>query len=186
MCCRCYIEYIKDEKLRKMYENLLDKENLKTEGEIYPKDFALVLTNDKTHLKVNKMRWGYDIHNKLVFNTRVETISEKLAFKDGINKNRCLIPVSNYFEWKKDDKQKYAIRNNESSVTYLAGIYRIENNEPVFSIVTKDAIEEIKFIHDSMPVILDTESAKKYLNVSRNYLEIFENSKVQILYKESE
>lgn len=39
-------------------------------------------------------------------------------------------------------------------MTWLCGLYRFENNLPVYVILTKDPSEDIAFIHDRMPMIL--------------------------------
>ena len=41
-----------------------------------------------------------------------------------------------------------------SEVTYLAGLYRIEDGYPVFTVLTTEPTEELARIHDRMPVIL--------------------------------
>jgi len=39
-------------------------------------------------------------------------------------------------------------------VTWLCGLYRIENGLPVFVILTREPGEGIRFLHDRMPLIL--------------------------------
>ena len=46
----------------------------------------------------------------------------------------------------------------------LAGIYRFENKQPVFSVLTRVPSEEIAQIHDRMPVILPKEALSDWLN----------------------
>ena len=46
----------------------------------------------------------------------------------------------------------------------LAGIYRFENNKPVFTILTRSPSEDIAMIHDRMPVILPQEALADWLN----------------------
>ena len=40
------------------------------------------------------------------------------------------------------------------TMTWLCGLYRIEEGFPFFVILTREPGEEIQFIHDRMPVIL--------------------------------
>ena len=70
------------------------------------------------------------------------------------------------FKWKHytDSKgkvrtgDKYAIQPCGSDVTYLAGLYRIEEMRdlkyPVFAVVTRSPTNELREIHDRMPLIL--------------------------------
>ena len=50
--------------------------------------------------------------------------------------------------------EKYAILPKDSDMTWLCGIYRMENNSPHFVILTREPGESISFIHDRMPFIL--------------------------------
>jgi putative SOS response-associated peptidase YedK len=47
--------------------------------------------------------WGikFSQSSPLIFNSRIETIIEKKFWKDTFNRNRCLIPMSAFYEWKK-------------------------------------------------------------------------------------
>ena len=53
---------------------------------------------------------------------------------------------------------KYAIQPRGSEVTYLAGLYRIEElrdlKYPVFAVLTRAPTDELRQIHDRMPLIL--------------------------------
>ena len=50
-----------------------------------------------------------------------------------------------------------------SSVTWLCGLYRIENNVPVFVILTREPGPELSRIHDRMPLILPPEAAVDWI-----------------------
>ena len=50
-----------------------------------------------------------------------------------------------------------------SSVTWLCGLYRIENNVPVFVILTREPGPELSRIHDRMPLILPPEAALDWI-----------------------
>ena len=173
MCGRYYIP---DEDSAAELKEIIDQINrrhnavpvLKT-GEIAPSDTAPVLANNRS-LAVTPfaMKWGYTMSNgKLVFNARSETASEKPLFRDGMTQRRCLVPAAHYFEWEKRgrEKIKYAIKPADVSVLYMAGIYRIENGIPVFSILTREPASSISFIHDRMPVILPRELTTDWLNL---------------------
>ena len=114
------------------------------------------------------MKWGYTLPDgKQIINARSETAADKPLFRDGMLQRRCLIPATNYFEWEKRGREriKYAIRQSDSPIMYMAGVYRIENGKPVFSILTREPAENIAFIHNRMPVILPSEAKDDWLNV---------------------
>ena len=84
-----------------------------------------------------------------------------------MQQRRCLIPATNYFEWEKRGREriKYAIRECDSPMLYMAGEYRVENGKPVFSILTREPAENIAFIHNRMPVILPAEAKNGWHNI---------------------
>ena len=118
------------------------------------------------------MVWGHKFENgPMVFNARSEDAETRQMFADGMKQRRCLVPASCYYEWEHVGKEKikYAIKSKGSQMIYMAGIYR-----PVQAkgkrighecfILTRDPAEEIRFIHDRMPVILPKEATADWLN----------------------
>ena len=89
------------------------------------------------------MKWGYT-GKTLLINARVETASEKPTFRDDWKSHRCIVPASYYFEWvhlrsndgKTTTGDKYVIQPKGSSVTWLCGLYRIEEGLPVFVVLS--------------------------------------------------
>ena len=139
---------------------------VKSSGEICPADVVPVIAPDKSgNQAVYPMKWGYKGRQNLLINARVETAAEKPTFRDDWKSHRCIVPASYYFEWehltlntgKTKTGDKYAIQPKGSSITWLCGLYRIEDNLPRFVILTKDAADDIRFIHDRMPLMLPEE-----------------------------
>ena len=133
------------------------------------------------------MKWGYGLSNgKLVFNARSETAAEKALFADGMRQRRCLIPADSYFEWEHSgkEKQKYEIAPEGASGFCLAGIYRMEGRQAVFSILTREPADSISFIHDRMPVILPTAVAADWLNPRQDGMGILTFSVRDLCYRQ--
>lgn len=137
-----------------------------TSGEIRPTNVVPVIASSKSGKQtVYPMKWGFTNErgsNPLLINARVETASIKPTFKDAWAAHRCIVPASYYFEWEhligKDGKKrtgdKFMIQPKGASITWLCGLYRIENGLPTFVILTKAPSEEISFIHDRMPLMM--------------------------------
>ena len=53
-----------------------------------------------------------------------------------------------------DLTRKFKIWPKSSDMTWLCGLYRIEEGLPVFTVLTREPGEEIRFIHNRMPLIL--------------------------------
>ncbi len=184
MCCRFYMEM--SPKLRPIVEaaqrSSLYRKNvariakpLTTEGEVFPDMLVPVLASNKAGEKaVFPMIWGFhfDGIKRPVANARSETAAEKLAFKEGWAAHRCVIPASWYYEWehiatpsgKPRAGDKYAIQSKGQDMTWLCGIYRLEDRYPHFVVLTREPGESIAFIHDRMPVVLSEANAEKWID----------------------
>ena len=162
--------------VQKVLENLQDRQVEVKIGEVNPGDVAAVIaSNRKLEPQAFGMKWGYKLPDgKLIFNARSETAAQKAMFADGMRQRRCLIPADCYYEWQKtaQGKQKYQLAPSNANGFFLAGIYRIEQGSAVFSVLTKESVESIAFIHHRMPVILPKEAMSDWLNPRYNGIEI--------------
>ena len=162
--------------VQKVLENLQDRQVEVKIGEVNPGDVAAVIaSNRKLEPQAFGMKWGYKLPDgKLIFNARSETAAQKAMFADGMRQRRCLIPADCYYEWQKtaQGKQKYQLAPSNANGFFLAGIYRIEQGSAVFSVLTKEPVEPIAFIHHRMPVILPKEAMSDWLNPRYNGIEI--------------
>ena len=156
------------EMVQAVLENLQGRQIEVKTGEVFPGDIAAVIaSNRKLEPQAFGMKWGYQLPDgKLIFNARSETAAQKAMFEDGMRQRRCLVPADSYYEWQKSGqgKQKYEIAPSEMDGFFLAGIYRMEQGRPVFSILTKEPVVTIAFIHNRMPVILPNDIMKDWLN----------------------
>lgn len=209
MCGRYYMEdspemqpYVKralQSPLRERLANSLGR-SLKTEGEVCPTDLAPVIAPDARTLMptVYPMAWGFTNprgSGAPLINDRSETAASRPFWKAAWNSRRCLIPASFYFEWehlaasdgKKKTGDKYMIKPEESRITYLAGLYQIEERKgikvPVFAVLTRQAGECVRFIHDRMPIILPKESAKAWVSTEGVPEEIIESAITEVRYE---
>ena len=98
---------------------------------------------------------------------------------------RCLIPATCYFEWEHrgKDKIKYAIAPQNSSMIYLAGIYRKESNRAACTILTREPAESIAFIHNRMPVILPAEAVGDWLNARYATMDVLRTAMLNMEYR---
>ena len=149
-----------------------------TSGEIRPTNIVPVIApNQKGEDSAFPMKWGFDLFGKsVVVNARVETAATKPAFRQSWEKRRCIIPASWYYEWthlidrngKKVVGDKIMFRPRGSTVTYLAGLYRIEQGLPCFTVLTREATKELRVIHDRMPVILEKSLIHDWISPNGN------------------
>ncbi len=56
------------------------------------------------------------------------------------------------------------IQPKNARATWLCGLYRMENDLPVFTILTREPAEELRRIHDRMPLILPKELIAEWID----------------------
>jgi putative SOS response-associated peptidase YedK len=120
--------------------------------------------------------WAKDISiGSRMINARVETLSSKPAFKAALKHRRCLIPANGFYEWKgkAGSKQPYFLHLPSEEPFAFAGLYEIWEDKQAppdagpyksCTIITTDASESVKDIHNRMPLILKPESYGEWLN----------------------
>jgi putative SOS response-associated peptidase YedK len=118
--------------------------------------------------------WAKDpaIGNRMI-NARSETIAEKPSYRSAFRKRRCLVPVDGFYEWKKDGKLKvpFFIHEQSGRPFSLAGLWESwddpEGNRLLtFTILTTDANERLRALHDRMPVIIPPGARHLWLDSS--------------------
>lgn len=165
-------------------------DKVKTSGEIFPTDTVPVIANNRSMVRsVFAMTWGYSLPDgRKIINARSESADAKPMFRDGMAQRRCVVPATNYFEWEKSgkDKTKYAIRPNAGGLMYMAGIYRMENSCPVFTILTREPAENITFIHNRMPVLFPAEMVSDWIDPKYDARDILKEAITGVQYRRAE
>ena len=114
------------------------------------------------------MRWGLIPHwaknpavGSPMINARAETVAQKPAFRDALRRRRCLVLADGFYEWRKMGRAKTPMRiAMESGDPFaFAGLWSIwkdpEGNAiPSCAIITTQANDLLRPIHNRMPVIL--------------------------------
>ena len=170
-------------KIKKKKKNPIEQEipNLyMVSGFAHPK--LPVITDNEFVLK----QWGlipswtkskddaFELRDKTL-NAKGETVYEKPSFSQNILSRRCLLPVSGFFEWRdfNNNKYPYFIEPSKDPGFLLGSIFDTWLDKSTgeiydtFSIVTTAANPLMEMIHNikkRMPLILDVESADKWLN----------------------
>lgn len=209
MCTRFYVEpayyapiITRAQKL-KLADDMMRhlSKPLTMSGEMRPTDVAAVLApNKEGNVSVFPMIWGFshEATDAPIVNCRLETASQKEMWKDSWYRRRCVIPCSWYFEWEHfrspDGKRskvgdKYLIQPKGAESTLRAGLYRIEErngvNCPVFAVITRDATEELRSIHDRMPVILSKEDIEGWIKPNGNPAEICKRALTDVVMEKA-
>ncbi len=127
-----------------------------------------------------RLRWGLipswaddiKIGYKLI-NARLETAREKPSFRSAFKHRHCLVLADGFYEWKKAGKAKqpYLIRMRDGQPFGFAGLWETwqHNGQTIESctILTTDANDTLRPIHDRMPVIVDPTHRLHWLNAGK-------------------
>lgn len=162
MCGRYYLDF-----------DILESENFDSKNLIiYETNFNITPQTKVPVFIENELTmatWGFfpdwiknQKNSKPLFNTRWETVQEKRTFKAAFKKHRCLVPISGWYEWKNvnDEKQPYFFYK-QNELLKAAGLYWLRSSGDIeFSIITKEAEDNLLTIHNRTPLILNNDSQK--------------------------
>ena len=116
--------------------------------------------------------------NKEVINGRAESVLEKPYFRSAIRSRRCLIPVTGFFEWKREGKSKTPYRFHANGEIFsLAGLYTMIKDEdgfelPHYAIITTEANKIMAPVHDRIPVIIEKQDEEGWVSEGLTEMEI--------------
>ena len=117
--------------------------------------------------------WAKEVPKIRPINARSDSLAVKPYFQHMLHRQHCLIPANGFYEWKRTagtKKQPYFIELNDGSPIAFAGLWDVWQSPdhqapPVTSctIITTDANEEMTSIHVRMPVMLEPQHWKHWL-----------------------
>jgi putative SOS response-associated peptidase YedK len=155
-------------RIRLKLDDVFAPPNFPPRWNVPPTENLLCVVKDRERgtRKAGLMRWGllphYSKDPKIAystFNARAESVETKPAFRDAWKGgHRCLVVTDGFYEWRKSDKQPFAICVKDD-LTVMAGLWSVWRSPtgekiPTCTIITTDANELVAPLHDRMPVIL--------------------------------
>jgi len=150
---------------------------------IAPSQKVPAIRQEEDGRKAVLLRWGLipywakdEKFGYRTINARAETVDTKPAFRTAFKRRRCLIPATGFYEWRQMQgyKQPYNIRVKNQELFAFAGLWehwQSPEGKTVESctIIVTDANEEVKPIHDRMPVILEPDGYGVWLDPDSYY-----------------
>lgn len=143
---------------------------------IAPTQEVLAARNDGSN-EIVALRWGLVPHwardlsvGQKLFNARAETLAEKPAFREALQRRRCVIFADGFYEWTgpKAKRQPYRFTVSDGAPFAFAGLWerwgprdaRVES----CTIVTCSPNALLAAIHDRMPAILEDDAIDTWLH----------------------
>lgn len=179
MCGR-FTNNAKTEQIEKEFAVSVDKSHSKSRYNIAPSQMIDTVLSRENERIFTRLKWGLVPHwakdsaigNRMI-NARAETLAEKPSFREAFQKRRCIIPASGFYEWQKkgtDGKQPFYFYLTEKPVFGFAGLYenwldkQTREELETCTIITTEANEILKPVHERMPVILKADDYELWLD----------------------
>lgn len=157
-------KYLKEDLHLPLANQDFSQTNLAQQHDVFPKKEALLLLKS-TSGKVGFIpkTWGYPNpfdEKKVLFNARIEKMkNSKSIWQDSFQKRRCIIIAEQFFEAGpntylaangKRYKEKFAFKNQNAPLTFIAGIYE----QGHFAMITTEPTPSYAQVHDRMPLVI--------------------------------
>jgi putative SOS response-associated peptidase YedK len=159
-----------------------DEIEIRRRFNVAPGDDVLAVTTDREGAPRGELlRWGLvpswakspDTGLKMI-NARLETVTERPAYRRAFERWRCLIVADGFYEWQPrpvGPKQPFRITRDDGAPFAFAGLWSIwqgPDSSPLrtCTILTTAANSAISGLHDRMPVILAPDAEKQWLDTS--------------------
>ena len=136
------------------------------------------------------IRWGLIPHwaktasiGSRMINARAETVAQRPAFRDAFRRRRCLVLADGFYEWQRAGSVKKPMRivmESEEPFAF-AGLWAMwrdseGNRIPSCTIITTEANDLLRPIHNRMPVILPREMEEFWLDRDVQDVAVLENA----------
>jgi len=144
---------------------------------IAPSQDILLVVNDGER-RLIKSRWGFVpswskelTDGYKMINARAESVAEKPSFREAFQRQRCLVVADGFYEWKKEGAKKrpFYIRLKSGNPLAFVGLYNVWKSPEgeqicTSTIITTDANEIVRPLHDRMPVIAPPDAYDVWLD----------------------
>jgi putative SOS response-associated peptidase YedK len=129
--------------------------------------------------------WGFEAPwrnegQTLVINARIEGVAERPMFRNLLSGHRCVIPMSGYYEWVSVAETITQLGSSRRKVPFYisppvsgtgddalmnaAGLWQASVAGDRVVMLTTEATESVRHVHDRMPVLLDESSIGEWLH----------------------
>ena len=167
--------------LRQMF-GYLEQPNFPPRHNIAPTQPIPVIIRENGVRRFRLMRWGLlpawvkePAKFSLLINARAETVTERPAFKNAMERRRCLIPADGYYEWQTAEKRKRPcfIHRRDGAPIGLAGLAETwigPNGEELdtVAIITAPASADLALLHHRVPVTIAPDDFDRWLDCGAN------------------
>jgi putative SOS response-associated peptidase YedK len=129
--------------------------------------------------RLSELRWGLvprwsreTVPSAMRINARAESVADKPSFREAFERRPCLVPATGFYEWKRigRGKEPWFVAREDGEPFCFAGLWeRARGPEAeggaleTFTIVTTEANERVRPLHDRMPLVLRGDDLRRWL-----------------------
>jgi putative SOS response-associated peptidase YedK len=127
----------------------------------------IIRPNEDGMLESLMLRWGFPaVQGRPLINARGETVNQKPSFREAFKARRVLVPGTGYHEFLSSGtvKQPYHFRLRSQEPLAFAGLWTRDGTAECFTVLTTDAHDSTRHIHNRQPVILEPEDWQMWLS----------------------
>lgn len=143
---------------------------------------TVVWDPDRRRCVLMLMSWGFRpswqrysaFDPPMPFNARCETVATSKMFAQAFRHRRCLVPVDAWYEWARAAGQKvpHALARADGAPVAIGAVWEAWGREVwertnTFAIVTTPASDDVRAVHDRMPLVLDRRDWALWLGQDR-------------------
>jgi putative SOS response-associated peptidase YedK len=124
------------------------------------------------------MRWQLVPQWEPAFKTKLSTINARCEgifaselYRNLVIRQRCVIPLSGFYEWKRAPSRNrpYKVYRHDGEIMSVGGVWDVwhpgrPDEHHSFSIITTPANNRIGTIHNRMPLILDRAGVEEWVD----------------------
>ena len=184
MCGR-FVSTTSAEDLARHFEARFDGPALGARFNVSPGSLVWTVVAEGQHQPerlLGTKRWGLvpswakeaSVGNRMI-NARLETVGERPAYRRAFHSRRCLVPADGFFEWEATaggPKQPWFFSATDGHPLAFAGLHErwVAPADPqmtpleTVTIITTDATEPVRTVHDRMPLALSAETWDRWLD----------------------
>jgi putative SOS response-associated peptidase YedK len=181
MCGR-FARYSLSRELERRFEALPPDFEITPSYNVAPTQEIPVIVERRDGRRIRQRHWGLvpfwakaiSMGARMI-NARAETVASKPAFRAALRQRRCLIPADGFYEWqaRRGGRQPYYFYLPSGEPFAFAGLYETWEDKlappgagPYKScaIITTEASDSVRDVHDRMPLILKPEAYGPWLD----------------------
>jgi putative SOS response-associated peptidase YedK len=156
---------------------------------VAPTTAVPVLMNRGGAIELEIMQWGLvpswskdpRVGAKMI-NARAETLTEKVSFKNLVRSNRCIIPMSGFYEWHREGerpKVPFYVTRGDHKLLLTAGIWTtsaVVDNGFTCAMVTRESGDDLASLHHRSPAHFSAELACEWMTAEMELMQLGDNS----------